>query len=482
MSISRNPHFGRRDLASLVLIGWLLAGTATAQVSESPEQIPVPELSFGMDAELGVVSFENELGDGERYLSSVFAPVFEYDPWSGGLRLMYRWNRDDGRRDEDYDSFSDYLAIIRFVQYSEKYEEGWYGRLGDIDRAQLGYGQFVNRYRNTLSLDDPETGLLLDSNEEDYLVEGLFSDLAEFRVYGVRSAYQPFKTDSTHRFHKMSFGATLAGDLSEEARLVNPNKNGLPFFEDEVPVGVDTIGLGLADKVSPLTMIGFDAGMPVETDKVDELLVFGELGSILGFGIGMGVGLEADHRFDDRWRVRGWFEQQVLGQEYVPSYFNSRYERDRIRSTSVTLSDTSDVDAIQTKRNELYSRDEVDLGSFVSMEVRFTNNYRLRWSLQHSWTREESGWFELDFRISDPELPFEIRYVFDRVNMNGLGDITGGDSQDGLHRVEFAWQVGQYILLGFRYKQSFERIERFGRQVGQDKSARIEPAVIIRIQ
>ncbi|NNF04286.1 MAG: hypothetical protein HKN17_07450 [Rhodothermales bacterium] len=435
-----------------------------------------------MDAELGIVSFENELGDGERYLSSVFAPEFGYGLWSGGLRLMYRWNRDDGRRDEDYDSFSDYLAVIRFVQFSEKYEEGWYGRLGDIDHAQLGYGQFVNRYRNTLSLDDPETGLILDSNEEDYLVEGLFSDLAEFRVYGVRGAYQPFKADSTHRFHRMSFGATLAGDLSEEARLVNRFENGLPFFEEDAPIGADTIGLGAAEKVSPLTMIGIDAGMPVSTDRVDELTVFGEIGSILGFGVGLGVGLEMDHRFDDRWRVRAWVEQQLLGQEYVPSYFNSRYERDRIRTTTVTLADSSEVDAIQTKRNQLYARDEVDLGSYVSMEYRYRNDYRLRWSLQHSWTREESGWFELDFRIRDPNLPFEIRYVFDRVNMNGIGDILGGDSADALHRVEFAYQVGDYILLGFRYRQSFEQVERLGRRVGTDKSSRIEPAVIIRIQ
>jgi hypothetical protein len=66
--------------------------------------------------------------------------------------------------------------------------------------------------------------------------------------------------------------------------------------------------------------------------------------------------------------------------------------------------------------------------------------------------------------------------------MNGIGDIFGGDSEDGLHRLEFAWQAGRWVLLGFRYRQSFETIERLGRNIGQRKESRIEPAIIIRIE
>jgi hypothetical protein len=213
---------------------------------------------------------------------------------------------------------------------------------------------------------------------------------------------------------------------------------------------------------------------------VDELRVYAELGNIFGFGAGLGLGIEAEHLIGEL-RVKGWFEQRLLGREYVPSYFNSRYEHDRIRSTSVTLADGSEVEAINAKRNELYLRDEVELGSYLGMELRLTRHYRLRWSLEHSWNRHNSGWFEFDIRVTDPELPFQLRYVFDQVNMNGIGDIFGGPDENALHSLEAAYLVGKHLLLGFRFRQSFEPIENLGRTFSHRKRTRIEPAIIFRL-
>jgi hypothetical protein len=471
----------RRHLLPVAVLLALLVpvGASWAQVTETASAVGSAALSFGLDTEVGVLSFENEDGSGERYLSSVLAPTFEAGPWSGGLRLLCRWNQ-DGRRQEDYDTASDFLSAVRFVQYSEKQAQGYHARLGDIDRAELGFGQFVSRYRNTLSLDNPETGLILDRTENSYQIEGVCSNLAAPRVYGVRAAYQPFLADSTHRFQRASFGVTLAGDLSKEARLVNPHRNGLPFLEGKAPLAADSLGLGGADGVFPLTMAGLDAAAPIRTDRLDDLLAYGELGHILGYGSGLGLGIQAEHKIRGV-HLKGWIEQRLLGRKYIPSYFNSRYERDRFEPVVVTLADGAELEAVNTKRNELYSRDAVELGSYVGIDVRFTRYYRLRCTFEHSWTRGESGWFEFEFRARDPDESLQVRYVFDRVTMGSLGEVLTGPARNGLTRVEIAYLVREHLLIGFRYRQSYEAIEHLGRSLGSRRRAQIEPAVIIRL-
>jgi hypothetical protein len=207
---------------------------------------------------------------------------------------------------------------------------------------------------------------------------------------------------------------------------------------------------------------------------------YAELGHIVGSGSGLGLGIRAEHR-RDRVRLEGWFEQRLLGREYIPSYFNSRYEHDRFQLAVVTLADGTQVEAVNTKRNELYSRDAVELGSYVGFDMWFTRHYRLRCTLEHSWTRRRSGWFEFEVRATDPDVPLQVRYVFDRANVGGFGDVVTGPARDALTRLEIGYLVRKHLLLGCRYRQSYDAIESLGRNVGSRRRTRIEPAVIVRL-
>ncbi len=63
----------------IIFVIILSLGSATAalsQVVDTPETLDLTALSFEMDTEIGLLSIDNSDGDGERYLSSVFAPVF----------------------------------------------------------------------------------------------------------------------------------------------------------------------------------------------------------------------------------------------------------------------------------------------------------------------------------------------------------------------------------------------------------------------
>lgn len=470
-------HFLGAIWVCVLLFG--MPSRANAQVVTPASSIQNADFAFGMDTEVGIVRFQNSNGNGERYLSSVLAPSFMYKDWSGGLRLRFRWNG-KGLRDEDYDSASDYLSILRFAQYQEKDDEGYFARLGDVDDARIGYGQFINRYRNTLSLDEPRTGLLLDYIDKNYKIEGLWSNLATPEVYAVRAAFSPYLEGSLLQKQGISVGVTLAGDFSEDARWENKYANGLPFFLETAPKGADSLGLGIGKLHAPLTMLAFDAGLPIRGTRLDHLEGYAELSNIFGFGSGLGVGIEARHQLKNT-RINAWFEQRILGNEYVPSYFNSRYEVERLTTSTVTLANGIEYEVVNSKRNRLKSRDKLEFGSFIAMEFRFKAKYRLKWSLENSWSRKESGWFEIDFLVADPDLPFQFRYVFDRINMNSLNDILYGPNSNGLLRLELAYKFREHVLLGFSYRQSFESVEKFGRPIGHRKRTSIQPSIILRL-
>ncbi len=467
-------------IRSFILVLGLVATPALGQVIDDPGQLESDAWAFGLDTEVGILSFENQDGDGERFLSSTLAPSLERGLWSVGLRLRYRWNH-RGVRDEDWDDSEDVLAILRYLQYGTWSETPVNVRVGDIDHTMIGHGQFFNRYRNTLSLDTPNTGIQYSRTSDDVSIQSLFGSISDPGVFGARVAFTPASLGLTTLKQEWEWGVTLAGDASDDARLENEFKNGLPFFRSDLPAGADSLGLGRAERGSPLTMLGFDAGFPVQTEALDNLFLYAELGNIFGFGSGLGIGARGVHEKENM-RIRGWVEQRILGEGFFPSYFNSRYERDRLRSLSVTLADDTDHIAFTSKRNLLHARDRLEFGSYIGMDLRLSKYYRIRWSLEHSWNRAESGWFELDVRVSDPELPFQVRWVFDRVNMNSLNDIVNGPSENGLTRLEAAYQYRKYILVGFRYRQSFETVRVLGRIEGQEKRSRVEPAIIIRLQ
>ena len=479
--LSRTKHIVLAKWAFWLLIAcFFMPERGFSQVIDEPASIKNQDFAFGMDTEVGILRFENSNGKGERYISSVLAPTIGFGDWKGGLRLWYRWNR-RGLRDEDYDSFSDYLSILRFIQYREKDDPGYYARLGDVDDADIGYGQFVNRFRNTLSLNEPQTGLTTDYKGETFSFEGLWSNLATPEVYAFRISTAPYRDDSTTSKQGLAIGMTVAGDLSQDARWENEYANGLPFFLEEVPEGADSLGLGLGKQHGPLTMLAFDAGLSIPGTRLDKFEGYAELANIFGFGSGLGLGLNAEHKIKKDIRVKGWFEQRLLGREYVPGYFNSRYEYDRIGTSHVTLADGVEYEAVNSKRNQLKSRERVEIGSYIGMEIRYKSSYRFKWSLENSWSRKESGWFQIDFLITDPDFPFQIRYIFDRVNMESLNDILYGPNKNGLLRFEVAYMIKNHLLIGFRYKESFESVESLGRRVGQKKRISIQPSIIVRM-
>ncbi len=465
-----------RALLLCVAVLLSLAAPTHAQVAFPDSTGPtVYDFGVGFGIEVGLGRFENLAGERKTFFSNVLLPDFSYGPWTAGLMVKLRLNR-DGFRDEDYDSTNDILSILRFVQYNEKDDPGYYARLGDLEDVRMGYGQIFNEYHNTVSLDDPKRGVIIDNNTGTFQFETTWSNLIAPEVFGLRGAYRPFLQTRTDRFQHLIFGVSLAGDFDDDGGFVNTASPGTVFIPEQ------TVFAGLeAEDDGSIVMVSLDAGLPIATSVTEELLAYTTFTKMMGYGSGLSFGLRGTRNLENG-RLEGWLEQRILGKEYLPSYFDALYELERIREGSISDAGVEfgdDVLILQSKRNRLAGIDDVRLGSHMAFSWRSRPTWRVQAHYDHIWNQAESGWLHVDVRARAPDLPYQIRFIFDRVNVGALDDIFSGPGRDMLLRLELAYQVWDYVMLGFKFKQSFESFEQGGRIVGQRKRTRVQPNFVL---
>ena len=472
-----------RFLCALFCLIMLHSYPIFAQVSSSSElantedeEPAVFEYELGFEA--GLSSIENADGGKDQFFATAFMPEFSYGPWSGGLLMkLHLHTKDFNARNEDYDSFKDVLNIIRFVQYSEKEIPGTYARFGDLEEATLGFGQFINQYRNSISLDDQKRGFEFMYTADKYSVEAIFSNFYAPEVYGLRAAYFPNSTNIFSHFRSLSFGASLSGDFSDQGTLINPLIPGAPYLVE--PVDMVETAVGVNDE--KITMVGFDVSMPVFVSDETSALVYGELSKIINHGSGIGIGMRGRWNFPDKKaRIEGQFEQRIMGKSYLPSYFNSLYEVARLEKISIPVETLEeDLAASNSQRNILTSLDKVRYGSYISFGWRWNRTVRFRTSYQHSWNLKNSGWWHVDARVRSADLPFFLRLTFDVLERQSIMDVTDTGDKLSSFRVEVAYRVYKPLLIGFGFRNSFEPEFQNGTPIGLSKRQRIEPKFVL---
>lgn len=452
-----------------------------AQSIDSTASSSQPEYAFefGFDLGIGSSRIESATGKDLRYNLFALMPDFTYGPWTGGLQLNFR-TRKGNLRNEDFNDVGDYLAWLRFLQYGEKDEGETYARIGALDAARFGYGQHINAFTNTISLDDPQTGFAIDHTFGSYQIESLFANVVDPGVMGVRGAYQPLERaleTPQINLNDLLVGISLSGDVNADGAFINEANPGEPFFLGDIPDSLATLEPQRGTNDGDLWIVGVDAGLPFQLDSLTTGIAFFELSHIFRYGLGGSIGFRGMKRLPNRTRLNAQFEVLLLGKEYLPNYFNALYVADRITSVPISFDDQT-WDAANTKRNELASEQAFRLGSRVSIDYRYQRKVRVRTSYEQVWTRKNSGWFHLDMRFRAPEWPYHVRVTYNRINVGSVSDLVRFSRADALIRLEVAYRVLDFLRLGFGVKQSFESDVREGLVIGQTKKTRIEPTFI----
>ena len=124
--------------------------------------------------------------DKDTYVSTVINTELALGPFAVGLGVplnLLAINDDStGTRDSktyehvlrrsDWNQAQDYLKFVRFVRYGHK-REPLYLLAGQLWGSTLGHGTLVNRYSNSLSLDQRKFGIAFDFNSDYFGVETL---------------------------------------------------------------------------------------------------------------------------------------------------------------------------------------------------------------------------------------------------------------------------------------------------------------------
>ena len=444
---------------------------------DSIAQTPKFEYDFALD--FGLSRIENSAGKKEQFFATALMPEFYYGEYSAGLLIKMHVKVNEGTtRKEDYDSFGDILSIIRFVQHQEKGDMGYYVRFGELEEATLGFGQFINLFHNSISLDEQKRGFEVNYREKDFLIEGIYSNLLAPEVFGLRGAYFPLTDDPLSKYKLVSVGASLAGDLSNKGTLINIEVPGAPFVVDAL-TDMNGVRTAVGNDDGKLIMAGLDISLPVFLTPTSSGLTYGEISKILGHGMGIGAGFSGRWELPDDLRLELQLEQRFMGKQFIPNYFNSVYEALRLQTIGIPVDGEDDVEALNTRRNILTAQTKRRFGSFVTMAWRWKRGVRFRWSFEHAWNVKKSGWFHFDVRIKSPESPIYLRLRFDQLNNTSLDDLAVTGNNLNFFRLETAVRVASVLMLGFGVRNSFEPDFHEGIPVGLKKRRRIEPKFII---
>lgn len=468
----------------LLLGGGLLLGTPPSvatptgpygQSSRTPPDTTSP-LQYDLGFATGYSQIATQGGDPDRFISLSILPELYYRNF--GIGLLGRFHlqpRTGAVRDEDFDRADDYLGLLYFVEYGQESDTAAYARLGVLEEVSLGYGHFVDRYANDVSLDDPMRGLTGALNVGRVRLEGLFNELAQPGVFGAHGAYFPFGQDPASLLPRVQVGLSIAGDVDEDGSQINTARPGEPFLlsappnpeETPVPVGTDD---------GALFMVGLDAGIRLLRTETLSVQSFVEASKILDYGIGASLGLRAATEIGPL-HVHGRYVQLILGSEFLPDYFDSTYEVQRIRGVSLPEDQAPSGTVVNTKRNELLARQTSAFGYQTRISVDYDDTFESSIGYRTILGEEGSDEFTFDFRLHSAKVPVTLRLGYDRFGIDRWSDVFVPSREDALYRVGAAYQIISLVRLGVDVRQSYEPAYRGGREVGRTKQNRFVPFV-----
>jgi len=96
--------------------------------------------------------------DNQRYFAVRLRPEFSISNVGIGLDLNLEFDSTGSLRKENFNEFTDYLSIIRYVRYGQEFDT-FYVKLGSLDYTTIGHGSIINSYNNSPSFDARRAGM-----------------------------------------------------------------------------------------------------------------------------------------------------------------------------------------------------------------------------------------------------------------------------------------------------------------------------------
>ncbi|OGU70218.1 MAG: hypothetical protein A3G43_07550 [Ignavibacteria bacterium RIFCSPLOWO2_12_FULL_56_21] len=396
------------------------------------------------------VGFGATFIDGKTYYLVNIAPEVAFGNLGVGLDLNLRVGTDGTIRKEDYDESYDYFRMVRYVRWAQK-GDPFYIRLGQLDYSRLGHGSIVYNYRNSASVDLRKVGLELDVNFESFGAEMLYSDLARASVLGMRGYIKPLKFTSLAKvpvINNFEIGATYATDVDKNAhKLYN-------------------FTTGQVTDNSSISIVGIDLGLPVISYKIFKSSLYFDYVTIMDYGTGAVAGIDMHFSGLGLVTISGKYERRFLGDQFLPSYFDALYERERYVPDSVTFE--SKAMALRDAKSQEGYYGEVVMSVLGTFHL-IGGYYQAPLGVKNRGTMH----FQLLTGDIIPVIQFSAGY-----DKRNVGSVFKLDNNSILS-AEVGYKPYPFMMVSTLYQWTFKekKEEPSGRVIGYEQQRRIEPKV-----
>ncbi len=387
--------------------------------------------------------------DGEAFYLISIAPEVSFGNLGVGLDLNLRIGKDGKIRAEDFDEGYDYLRIIRYVRWAQK-GDPFYIRLGQLDYSRLGHGLILYNYRNSPSYDMRRVGVEMDLNFEKFGFETIYSDFARAGVFGMRGFVRPLKFTSLAKIpvvNNLETGVTFAIDADKDA-----NKH-------------SDLTTGAVTDNGSMSIIGMDIGLPVISYPIFKTTLYFDYANIVDYGAGAAAGVDVQFSGMGLLTLSAKYERRWLGDQFLPSYFNSMYEQERFRP----------LDSVRfvSKAMTLKSATAME-GYYGELVLSVLNTLHIIGGYQAPVGVKNQGLLHLQLITGDIIPVVQLSGGYDKRN---VGSVFKLDNNSVLY-AEVGYKPYPFMVVSMLYEWTFrEEKDLEGRVIGYKPQKRIEPKV-----
>ncbi|MBU0475045.1 MAG: hypothetical protein KKF62_12900 [Bacteroidetes bacterium] len=396
--------------------------------------------------------------DGQANYTFRFRPEVAFGNFGAGLDLNLEFNS-DGIRTENFNTASDYLAIIRYLRWGHK-NDPLYIRVGALDNSTLGYGNIMYLYNNSPSFDARTIGLEVGLDMDLWGVEAVYGNFADAGILGARGYVRPLKFTSAGDIPiigNIEVGATFTTDVDKKAGYLGGYYD---VVKDDFIATRDT---------GSIKIISADIGLPIFQTSVTSLELYITHTQILDFGSGQAYGALFNFDFTGV-SLKVKLERNINGKQYIPAYFDALYEIDRFR-----MDENGDLSG-KAKELEIAALDAVN-GWNGGLFLDVMNLFRVSGSYQRLDGDNQNGTLYLGAEVNPMGTPMVVRAGYDKTGITTESEMFTLDDRSRLF-VEAGYKPYPFMIVSLVYLWTFEPIRGVDETIlGYEPQKRIEPRV-----
>lgn len=389
--------------------------------------------------------------DNMPYYAVRVRPDLSLGKFGLGLDLNLEFDAHGSIRTEDYNEVSDYIALIRYLRYGTE-NDTLFLKLGALDYVTMGQGNIINMYNNSPTFDARKTGMQLGLNFEKFGIQTMWGNFAQAGVVGARAYVRPMKfTEAADVpvIGNAELGFTGAADLDKNANSIQKYS----------PAGY------IITNQSSLGIMGLDIDFPVLRSDLAGIDLYGTYTKIINYGSGEAAGASFHLDLSLLVSARARLERRFNGDQYVPAYFNSLYEVERIN----VVTGSSKAAALRAATGS-------SNGYYGDLLIRVLNIFDIIGAFQKQDDVANSGIFHASTDIAPKDAPFIARAGYDKVNIENFSDLVTTDDRSYLY-AELGYKPVEYLIASFVYSWTFTPVRDGETIVGFEPQKKIEPKI-----